>query len=327
MFLGIFYASDSQQSLNSNSDGFGVVPTSHDWNRMISWAVNENGVESGLRNSTQYTHELKPHRNLSEIADSLYSSNFDISSISNLENADWLKWKCYVKFTTSNLCLITVIPDSLDVIKRLINDHKSTNQTMSESVYFNTESQVDIDEIRSSVTTRNNSYSYYTSCSTSSKDLEEQDESIDRAMDTNTFRLRASTWDTMRRTLDSQRNVIDRLRTNSLGARIKPLTRLRPKRSFDLDSRERLSENVFRLTKYVSLILPIYVCKCSLTDVIDYLIYKNDCSHCEDNLKNSEKINFDDDDVIGKCTDNLYLSELTKKTLIQRNIYFSGKSP
>ncbi len=253
---------------------------------MTSWALGER--DEIFKNTAHCgCAGMKQSQQSTDMPGSLYSSNFDISSINNIEKADWLKWRCYIKFTSKALCLITVVPDNVDVIRRLLFDHKGLGQILSESLYYDMESRADADETVPSMATKNGSCSVYTSCS-SARDLEEQEEFMDKAKEKPNFRLRASTWDAVGRGVELPGKVDDRLRTNSLGARIKPLPRLRSKRSFDFESKEKLLDPEMQSGKFVPLILPVYICKCPLTDVISYLIYNHDFSQYDDGRR-SEK--------------------------------------
>lgn len=230
-----------------------------------------------------------------------HSSNFDLSSISYLENVDWLKWRCYVKFVSRSQCIVTVLPANVEVIKRVAMDQEHRNSHVTEqshimseiSAYYDVESHGESDDTaRPTVAgsqARNDTGSVYTSCSLSSKDLSVEDSVYDETADLSTelakecdintsFRLRASTWDPVRRVMDSHMNADDRLRTNSVGAKVRPLTRLRAKRSFDFESKDKLyyAESTTRMTKFVPVILPVYIYNCTMPDVINYLIYKDD---------------------------------------------------
>lgn len=356
-----------------------MVPTAKDWERMTLWAtgrrdssdsvvratVNETEEKkrppapenaSYSRSSVYYVkHDSFEHTEpvgggggrfrksiVSDFNESHHSSNFDLSSMSNLENADWLKWKCYVKLVSNTQCIVTLLPESLEVIKRITLDHEQRNSQITEppsfshivsesvSAYFDVDSQMSTavdgepsDEalavsqsagVGNAINMKNDSSSMYTSCSLSSKDFETEvticdDENADLSTElskeqsivvvgggggeiiTSSFRLRASTWDPVRRVMDSHITVDDRLRTNSVGARVRPLSRLRPKRSFDFESKEKLGypENAARITKYVPLVLPVYVYNCCLQDVIDYLIYRDESMVSEDKFYESKR--------------------------------------
>lgn len=287
-------------SLNSNSDKSFIIPTPHDWARMTAWATGERNPSLMRMKDGSYCchHKDDVSRRPSGSGDSRISSDgatAPSSSGNNSDEADFPKWQCYVKFVNKTFCLVTVIPDGTDLIKSHIipAEKKLVEQAPSESSYCDADSRMDIEETVSSMVARNDSCSYYTSCSTHSKELTEYDESADKTPEPNSkFRLRASTWDPVRRgDVDPQRSADDRLRTNSLGARIAPLGQLKPKRgsSFDFESRDKLSE-AFRDLKsqYSPVILPVYVCKCSLGEVIKYLISSNDCEQCEEELMGSE---------------------------------------
>lgn len=295
-------------SLNSNSEKSFVVPTPHDWDRMTAWAKDEMlPAYVKAKDGSSYCCHRKDDvsRRPSGSGDSRMSSDGATAPSSNDRNsdeADFPKWQCYVKFINKTFCLVTAIPDGTDLIKSLYapGDKKLAEQTTSESSYCDADSRTDVEETASSAVARNDSCSFYASCSAHSGELNEQDELADRTPQPGSaFRLRASTWDPVRRgDVDPPRTADDRLRTNSLGARIAPLAQLRPKRggSFDFESRDKLSET-FRdvRTHFSSVILPIYVCKCSLSEVIKYLISNNDCEQCEEELKSSEMSFFDVD--------------------------------
>lgn len=277
------------------------MPTASDWERMISWALDDSR-KSGSTPHSSRTSSIDP-RISKQSESSHHSSNFDISSISYPEDAEWLKWKCFVRFTSKCHCLVTIIPDNLDVIKRIVLGRKDSG--LLDSLYHDVECGItDPENMTASVTARNDSCSFYTTCSSSSRDLpDEQDEIMDRTPVETTFRLRASTWDPVQGAVDSTASLNDRLRTNSVGARVRPLTRLRPKGSFDSESRDRLQENVIRVTKYVPLVLPVYVCNCPLSDVIDYLVCKNETIY-EENLRSAgfaDKNMFDFGNASSEC--------------------------
>lgn len=224
---------------------------------MTKWAL-DNKRESSFALRTSDTSDAGSH----------LSSGFDISLLSGLEDAEWLKWKCYIKFTSQNQCLVTIVPDNLDVIKRIMLGPTDT-------VISETASQIATDVAGTFAQT--DSFSYHSAHSSSGKELPDDCDELQDKTPKETFRLRASTWDPVRGTVEaSTTDIDDRLRTNSVGARVRPLSRLRAKHSFDLDSKEKLSENVTRVTKYVPLILPLYVCNCTLDDVIAFLIGENE---------------------------------------------------
>lgn len=310
------------------------LPSGRDWDRMIAWAtgrsISNDSDKQNLtssRNSIHHTVRQDVSENdtrfrrsfMSDFNGSHYSSNFDLSSISYLENVDWLEWKCYVKFVSKSQCIVTVLPASLDVIKRIAMDQEPKNSQIMErsrivsetaSGYFDVESHTGENANDASIVTgnqiRNDSSSVYTSCSLSSKDLVGEDSVYDETADMSTelakdcdintsFRLRASTWDPVRRVMDSYMNVDDRLRTNSVGARVRPLNRLRPKRSFDFESKEKLhAENVMKITKFVPLILPVYVYNCTMPEVINYLIFKDDYTRFDTQHESFERTDLDD---------------------------------
>lgn len=259
--------------LSLSSDVCGTVPSAYDWERLINWALDNSRKSSSTPRSSRTSFMDQKHVKLMD--GSYQCSSVDVSSMSYAEDAEWLKWKCFIRFTSKCHCLVTIVPDNLDIIKRIVLGQKETG--MLDSLYHDVESDyTDLEDMTASTTAKNDSCSFYTSCS-SGKDLhEEQDEFVKRTITAETtFRLRASTWDPMRGTIESRANIDDRLRTNSVGARVRPLTRLRPKRSFDFESRDRLQENINRVTKYVPCLFPMYVCNCSLSDVIEYLICKH----------------------------------------------------
>lgn len=306
-FIDVYRMWESQVSLNSNSDKSFIIPTPHDWARMTAWATGEKNPSYVKMKDGSYCchHKDDISRRPSGSGESRISSDGATAPSSNGNNsdeADFPKWQCYVKFVNKTFCLVTVIPDGADLIRGLITpaDKKPAEQAPSESSYCDANSRVDVDETVSSIVARNDSCSCYTSCSTYSKEFTEYDESADKTPEPNSkFRLRASTWDPVRRgDVDPQRRTDDRLRTNSLGARIAPLGQLKPKRggSFDFESKDKLSEAFRDLkTQFSPVILPVYVCKCSLGEIIKYLISNNDCEQYEEELISSEMNIYDVD--------------------------------
>lgn len=306
--IDVYRTWGSQVSLNSNSEKSFIIPTPHDWARMTAWASGEKNPSYVKMKDGSYCchHKADVSRRPSGSGDSRFSSDGATAQSSNDNNsdeADLPKWQCYVKFINKTFCLVTVIPDGTDLIRGLITpaEKKNVEQATSESSYCELDSRPDVEETVSSMNARNDSCSFYTSCSTQSKEFSEYDESADKTPEpSSSFRLRASTWDPVRRgDVDPQRSTDDRLRTNSLGARIAPLSQLKPKRggSFDFESREKLSETLRDYkTQFSPVILPIYVCKCSLAEIIKYLISNNECEQCEEELMSSE-INIHDPDL------------------------------
>jgi hypothetical protein len=234
---------------------------------MITWALDEKRKSSSTPRSSHTFISVDTKTTKPSDTGSRQSSTFDVSFMSNLEDAEWLKWKCFIRFTSRNQCLVTIIPDSLDVIKRIVLGQKDT--VVSENLSQEAESSTtDLNEMTGSViAARNDSFSFHTACSSSSKELVDESDEFQDKTPKETFRLRASTW-----VMDTSTSIDDRLRTNSVGARVRPLSRLRAKRSFDLDSRHKLSENYAHVATCVPLILPLYVCNCTLDNVISYLI-------------------------------------------------------
>lgn len=190
-----------------------------------------------------------------------------------------------MKSMASNHCVLSFIPASFHDLKMLMLSSESKNFKHFESQCSDGRDSKVLSEMycvseNDSLSMKNNVF--VNSKNSSRLDLESHFSEEDGLFDPSfhhcdrfeqPFRTRSSSWDPMKKQNEALRMDLKRVRTNSVGSKMKPASLIKTVIENNLEY-SRQSEDDTK-SVYGSITLPIYVYDCPLANLVDALIFKS----------------------------------------------------
>ncbi|XP_014246112.1 KICSTOR complex protein SZT2-like isoform X2 [Cimex lectularius] len=284
-----------------STDTCETVPAASDWARMISWAMYASEVTTPPQGSTD------------DIKTSKQNSKNHLCD-GKKQKVYIPKWRCFVKSMASTHCVLTFIPASFQDLKALMlgSDikmyklYETTEKKLNDSKEFynrvpeSSSNHESSEHFQQTSSVSDVEYSDLMSFSKASSKIDLQFSEEDLVFESvsskkgnlkemlEPFRLRSSSWDPMKKNSDSIKVDNKRVRTSSVGAKMKPIGFQKRLLTNDGDDFAKYCNKKDENYKpcFGALTLPIYVYDCPLSNLVDALIFKSSFERRNDIFQN-----------------------------------------